>query len=406
MQVNTAVKSGLKYIEQNLKSVITAEELSRLAGYSVWHYCRLFSEATGLPVAGYICKRRLDKALAEMSKGRKAVDAAMDYGFKTYAGFYKAFVRMYGCAPKKYLSLYGKYQPIRFGGILIITESELRGVIANWNVPQDLPIGDIFVKESVEISTNIWTLGDDYILKTGERSRMLKDLRLRKALAKQGFTAAVTISTKSGEDYLDGERIYTLTQKIPGEPLSKRDRFGENRREFGEKYGRSIAKLHRALAAVEDDIAPDETDIYERVKQFGIPNVFGNLPKQLIHRDPSPSNILFENGEIRGFIDFDLGERNIRLWDPCYCATGILFECWSDGVREIWFDVLEGILHGYNSVNPLTIEEKQALFYVICSIQNICISYFESVDEYKDLAGINREMLRFIEENRERICEI
>jgi len=46
---------------------------------------------------------RLDAALQEMAMGAKAVDVAFDYGFDTYAGFYKAFVRMYGISPKKYL---------------------------------------------------------------------------------------------------------------------------------------------------------------------------------------------------------------------------------------------------------------------------------------------------------------
>ena len=61
---------------------------------------------------------------------------------------------------------------------------------------------------------------------------------------------------------------------------------------------------------------------------FGM--LYDKLPKQLIHRDPNPSNILFDNGIVTGFIDFDLSEINIRLWDVCYCATGIL----SDGSDE------------------------------------------------------------------------
>jgi len=43
-----------------------------------------------------------------------------------------------------------------------------------------------------------------------------------------------------------------------------------------------------------------------------------------LHRDPSPENIIFEKGQVSGFIDFDISEKSIRLWDPCYLATGIL----------------------------------------------------------------------------------
>ena len=96
MQTNESIKPGLDYIEENLKTIITVEELASMAGYSVWHYHRMFAQTVGLPVAGYINKRRLDRAITEISDGRKAVDVVMEYGFDTYAGFYKAFVCMYG----------------------------------------------------------------------------------------------------------------------------------------------------------------------------------------------------------------------------------------------------------------------------------------------------------------------
>jgi len=88
MHATELIKFSLEYIEQNLKTDITAEELANIAGYSVWHYCRLFSQATGRTVAAYICKRRLDGALREISAGRKAIDVVMEYGFDTYSGFY------------------------------------------------------------------------------------------------------------------------------------------------------------------------------------------------------------------------------------------------------------------------------------------------------------------------------
>jgi len=79
MQNADIIRASIVYIEQNLKTDITPEELARMAGYSVWHYQRLFAQATGVPLAAYINRRRLDSALAEISAGRKAIDAAMEY---------------------------------------------------------------------------------------------------------------------------------------------------------------------------------------------------------------------------------------------------------------------------------------------------------------------------------------
>ena len=151
MQNVDIIKSSIAYIEENLKTDITPEELAQMSGYSVWHYQRLFAQVVGVPLAAYINRRRLDRALAEIGAKRKAIDAATEYGFDTYAGFYKAFLRMYGCSPKKYLSLYGTHQSTS-EVFDMITEIELRRVLTNWNIPQDLPVNDIKIIDGTKTS--------------------------------------------------------------------------------------------------------------------------------------------------------------------------------------------------------------------------------------------------------------
>jgi len=126
------IKSSLDYIEQNLKTDITTEELADMTGYSVTHYCRIFSKITGLSVANYISKRRINHALFEILAGRKAIDAVLEYGFDTYAGFYKAFVKMYGCSPMKYLTIYKNLTPKEMENILMnynLTEEQINKII-------------------------------------------------------------------------------------------------------------------------------------------------------------------------------------------------------------------------------------------------------------------------------------
>ena len=322
MQYPEVIRIALDYIEQNLKTDITAEELAQMANYSTYHYYRLFSSVTGSSVSGYILKRRLDHALAEISSGRKAIDVVLEYGFDTYAGFYKAFVKMYGCSPKKYLSIYQKHIPIKPEVAKMYSERELRKVLENWDIDKDLPISDIFIMDGAKVSGNVWKVGKDYILKTGDREKLLKNLSVSKALQRQGFTSSLPVLTKTGNEYLDGSEIFILTQGLKGNPLAKSDRFGDDCGKFGEKYGKSIAQLHKALKTIQEDMSLDEMNLYNNVTEWALPSVkkqnmqwgmgidesffddyiknfgklYDRLPKQLIHRDPDPSNILFEAG--------------------------------------------------------------------------------------------------------------
>jgi Ser/Thr protein kinase RdoA (MazF antagonist) len=185
------------------------------------------------------------------------------------------------------------------------------------------------------------------------------------------------------------------------------------------------------LADIEPAVSPDETNLYQTVTTWALPNVrkqneqrslglgddffddylsgfgvlHGKLPRQLIHGDLHPSNILFVDKAVSGFIDFEASEISIRLWDVCYCATGMLCGL-NESEYDKWFDFLRGILRGYDDGNKLTGDEKQAVFDVICSIQMVFIAYCEGQEKFKPLAETNRKMLQFIVMNKPRLCRI
>lgn len=100
--VKANLQRVIDYIDEHLKDDISIAALADLAGYSPWHLYRLFRGSTGMPVMEYIRLRRLHSALDELAQGRKLYDIALDYGFETQAGFYKAFQRHFGCSPTRY----------------------------------------------------------------------------------------------------------------------------------------------------------------------------------------------------------------------------------------------------------------------------------------------------------------
>jgi Ser/Thr protein kinase RdoA (MazF antagonist) len=213
--------------------------------------------------------------------------------------------------------------------------------------------------------------------------------------------------------------------QLKGEPIKSSECYEDDYEAKARYYGEIIGQLHLILQSCEKDIVCNEPNMYQDIKNWAIPEVkkimqlpdsfykeyldnfaalYPKLIKHVIHRDPNPSNIIMLNGNINGFIDFELSERNVRLFDPCYAATAILSESFAecDQVKmKKWFSIYQNILLGYDSVCQLSDAEKKSIPYVIYSIQMICVAYFSSMVKYEELAKTNRKMLAWLYENRE-----
>ena len=96
------------YIDSRIKEEITAEGIAEFAGYSAQHVYKLFRAHSPYPLMEYVRRLKLCHAANEMYSGRKIYDIALDYGYETPAGFYKAFKSVFGCSPMQYKKNIGK----------------------------------------------------------------------------------------------------------------------------------------------------------------------------------------------------------------------------------------------------------------------------------------------------------
>ena len=58
-----------------------------------------------------------------------------------------------------------------------------------------------------------------------------------------------------------------------------------------------------------------------------------------------------------GFIDSELSEENVRIFDLCCAATAILSETFEEGNEDkllTWVKVMKEIMYGYDSVVKMT----------------------------------------------------
>lgn len=104
------IQNTIDYIDDNIGEKITVDKLAEIAGFSTYHYYRVFHSFVGIPVMEYVTRRKLQYALSELSGNKKIFDIALDLGFETHAGFTKAFKKCFGYTP----SFYRLHAPIGF----------------------------------------------------------------------------------------------------------------------------------------------------------------------------------------------------------------------------------------------------------------------------------------------------
>lgn len=109
MNYRKDIEKCIKFIEEHIKENITIEEVANQSGYSLYHFCRVFSLCMGVSIMEYIRGRKLSLAASELLKGRKIIDIALDYGFETHSGFVKAFRKAFGYSPTQYMTRMAGY---------------------------------------------------------------------------------------------------------------------------------------------------------------------------------------------------------------------------------------------------------------------------------------------------------
>lgn len=86
------IQKALDYIEENLKNDMTNADLARVAGYSEYHFLRVFKETVWLTPADYIRKRRISEIVRCMAEKEQSIaNLAFEYGFNSKENFVRAF---------------------------------------------------------------------------------------------------------------------------------------------------------------------------------------------------------------------------------------------------------------------------------------------------------------------------
>ena len=305
----------------------------------------------------------------------------------------------------------------------MMTHKRLREVLKNWGLERE-NLTDIIYDETGNRSESACYVGKDYVIKySSDAERVEKLIFLARAMEDVGISAAEPVTALDGQSYVvDGEVFFYVTRRLEGSQLKASTMYLEDYVPKSRFIGEVIGQLSLALAQC--DVPVEDVNLYRKVTEWAIPNLQGKinlpvpfiekytasfaqlhelLPRQIIHRDPNPGNIILSDREW-GILDFDLSERNVRIFDPCYAATAVLSESFGEGEPERlskWVEVYKNIIYGYDEVVKLTDAERKAVPFVVLANQFIAAAWFSEQEKYSDIYRTNVKMTEWMIENFE-----
>lgn len=308
----------------------------------------------------------------------------------------------------------------------IIIEQRKGYEIMNFNVQKIINEWAIEEKDVRQIYDSAWQVGENTVLKTYKDVNMLqRNIKVLNILDRMGIPVGGIVLTKDKKTYAkDNEYYYILTNKLSGSNITDIHKNTV----IASEMGCVLAKLHKVFKVCEtqDDFWNnsllkemkgwikdvfvknnwnyiDENKFDDTVKN--LENLYDKLPVQLIHRDVQLGNFLFDKGSFSGYIDFDLSQKNIRIFDLCYFMLGLMSEEeLLDITEEQWFGILEHLFEGYECECRLLAEEKLAVPYVMESIEFLFAAWFMEQNDRKCVEDAMR-IYQFVERNVERILK-
>ncbi|QWH18209.1 AraC family transcriptional regulator [Bacillus mycoides] len=92
------------YIESNINDSLSIEDLANVAGFSKFHFHRIFKGMMDEPLSRYVNRLKLERAthLLTYRMDMTVTDIAYHYGFTDSAVFSRAFKSQYGVSPSHY----------------------------------------------------------------------------------------------------------------------------------------------------------------------------------------------------------------------------------------------------------------------------------------------------------------
>ena len=95
----------LEFIDEHYMEELTLESMASMAGFSKFHFSRLFKQYTDFTFCDYLCYRRIKAASELLAHPELSItEVALNSGFPSISTFNRLFKQQLGCTPREYRS--------------------------------------------------------------------------------------------------------------------------------------------------------------------------------------------------------------------------------------------------------------------------------------------------------------
>ncbi len=124
-----AVLQASAYIENHLTTDITLQDIAKIAGFSQYHFMRVFKSLSGHTINNYIKRRRITEAARDiLTTNMRILDVAIKFGYNSQEAFTRAFYDVFGVTPA---SVRARAYDLSNVAQIVLTESFLNAKTAS-----------------------------------------------------------------------------------------------------------------------------------------------------------------------------------------------------------------------------------------------------------------------------------
>lgn len=159
MDYSQSIQKTISYIDENLCNKLSLDELAGIAGFSKYHFLRLFKNETGIRLSEHIRNRRMAQAAKLLLYTQESIiDIAILFRFESQEAFTRAFRREYNLPPSKYRKTMSN----------LIRIKEVAGVKKNFSIQGWIITGTTPREYHVDYDSNIFYKGNRSVCIKGD----------------------------------------------------------------------------------------------------------------------------------------------------------------------------------------------------------------------------------------------